>query len=164
MDPLILNDAGRIIQIETFFTLYPAQENGLRILFGGEVLKKMDEISGILATYYVDTENLVAVHIGEEVLFRKPIETGETGRLIARVVRVTAKIVCVYVRVYGSSTHAPKDFTKRYEGFGLCAVINKKTKAMLQDLDPYSDGTIASDIALEVIELQRSIRRKLGGS
>ena len=159
------NAAGRVIEIETSFSLYPAQENGLKILFGGEVLKKMDEISGILASLYIGTKDLIAMHVAELVLFEKPITTGEVGKVIARVVRVTEKIVCVYIQVFGGSTQEPDAFTTRYEGFGLCVVTKKNgrknSRKMLRNLEPYSDETPLSDIALKVIEFLRSTRIEL---
>ena len=153
----VKNDAGQIIQLESFFILFPGMENNIRILFGGEVLKSMDEISGSLANLYLATPDLVAVHVGEEVLFLEPIRQTEAGKVVARVLLVTEKIICIYIEVWGGKPNNPEVFTRRYTGFGLCAVIDKNGE-MLKNLKPYRDPSEITKLAELVINFQKNIR------
>ena len=152
------NDGGKIIQLESFFILFPGMENGLRMLFGGKVLESMDEISGSLANLYLATPGLVAIHAGEEVLFLEPIRSGEAGKIIARVLLVTKKIICVYIEVWGGKPSEPEQFTRRYTGFALCAVINEKGE-VVKDLRPYRDQSQITEYAEQVVNFQRTIRK-----
>lgn len=154
------NNDGKIVQLESFFILFPGMENGLRMLFGGKVLESMDEISGSLANLYLATPGLVAIHAGEEVLFLKPIRSGEAGKVIARVLLVTEKIICVYMEVWGGKPNEPDKFTRRYVGFGLCAVINKEGK-MIHNLEPYQDPSNLTQSAEQVVSFQRMLRKSI---
>ncbi|MBI4142951.1 hypothetical protein HY480_03700 [Candidatus Uhrbacteria bacterium] len=151
---------GRIVTLESFFTLFPGLENSYRMLFGGKVLEIVDEVSGSLATLFVGTPGHQAVHVGEEVLFLQPILAGEAGKVAARVVLGTEKIVCVHVVVSGGDLQRPETFTTRYEGFGICAILDPRG-AMVRTLEPYDDGTDIARIARTVIEFQRSLRKQL---
>lgn len=158
------NAAGRIVRLESFISLFPGRENGLKMLFGGEILKSMDEISGNLATLFAGQENYQAVHAGEIVYFEKPITTAEVGRIIARVVLCTDKIVCVYIEVYGGSPRKPEAFTLRYEGFGLCVILDASDPEhhrMVQNLEPYNDGSPIVPIARKAIAFQKRTRNAL---
>ncbi len=154
------NTAGRVIQLESFFILFPGMENGLRILFGGEVLKSMDEISGSLANLYAADPRFTAVHVGEEVLFLKPICQGEAGKVIAKVLVVTGQIICVYIEVWGGRPTQPDMFTRRYVGLGLCAVIDEQGK-MVKDLEPYRDPSELTQYAEAVIAFQKNLRNSI---
>ncbi|MDP3792514.1 MAG: hypothetical protein Q8Q89_02170 [bacterium] len=159
--PLFLKNAdGKIVQLESFFILFPGMENGLRMLFGGKVLESMDEISGSLANLYLATPGLVAIHAGEEVLFLEPIQSGEAGKIVARVLLVTEKIICVYIEVWGGKPSEPEQFTRRYAGFALCAVINE-TGEMVKNLSPYRDPSKTTDYAEQVVVFQKNIRKSL---
>ena len=158
------NEAGRIVRLESFISLFPGRENGLKMLFGGEVLKSMDEISGNLATLFVGRENHQAVHAGEIVYFEKPITAAEVGRIIARVALCTDKIVCVYTEVHGGSPQKPESFTLRYEGFGLCVILDTtdpQQHRMVQNLEPYNDSSSVAPIAREAIAFQKRTRNAL---
>lgn len=152
------NNDGKIVQLESFFILFPGMENGLRILFGGKVLESMDEISGSLANLYLATPGLVAIHAGEEVLFLESIRSGEAGKVIARVLLVTEKIICVYIEVWGGKLNEPDKFTRRYVGFGLCAVINEKEE-MVKNLQPYQDPSSLTQYAEQVVTFQRTLHK-----
>ena len=154
------NDVGKIVRLESFFVLFPGMENSLRMLFGGKILESMDEISGSLANLYLATPGLVAVHAGEEVLFLEPILAGEAGKVIAKVLLVTEKIICVYIEVWGGQVQEPDKFTRRYIGFGLCAVINEEGK-MVHNLKPYQDSSNLTRYAEQVINFQRILRKSI---
>ena len=154
------NDEGRVIQLESFFTLFPGRENSFKILFGGKVLELMDEISGSLASLYIATPGLQAVHAGEEVLFLDPIRSSETGKVIARILLVTEKIICIHVEVWGGQNQEPDNFTRRYVGFGLCAVVDDQGK-MVHDLKPYRDPSPLTEIAERVLNFQRNLRKSI---
>ncbi len=151
---------GRIVTLESFFTLFPGLENSYRMLFGGKVLEIVDEVSGSLATLFVGTPCRQAVHVGEEVLFLQPIRAGEAGKVTARVVHCTEKLIGIHVTVFGGDLQRPDTFTKRYEGFGICAILDADG-AMVRTLEPYDDGTTTASIARTVIEFQRSLRKQL---
>lgn len=152
---------GQIVQLEQFLILSPGRENGMDMMFGGEVLKAIDEISGSLATLFIAREGLRAVHVGEEVFFHKPIRSGECAHVVARVALSTDKIVCAHVVVRGGNPETPDAFDLRYEGFGLCAVIDR-TRTLVRDLTPYTstDARLVA-IAQRVVEFQRNTRRAL---
>lgn len=154
------NGEGKIVQLESFFILFPGMENGLRMLFGGKVLESMDEISGSLANLYLATPGLVAIHAGEEVLFLEPIRSGEAGKIIARVLLVTEKIICVYIEVWGGQPHKPDQFTRRYAGFALCAVINENGEMVL-NLQPYRDPSKLTEYAEQVVIFQKTLRKSI---
>lgn len=154
------NSEGKVIQLESFFVLFPGRENGFKILFGGKVLEMMDEISGSLANLYLATEGLLAIHAGEEVLFLEPIRSSEVGKVVARVLLVTEKIICVYVEVYGGQVQHPDQFTRRYAGFGLCAVINEKGE-IFHNLEPYRDPSEMTRYAEEVTNFQKNLRKSI---
>lgn len=130
------------------------------MLFGGKVLESMDEISGSLANLYLATPGLVAIHAGEEVLFLEPIRSGEAGKIIARVLLVTEKIICVYIEVWGGRPQGPNNFTRRYAGFALCAVI-KESGEVIRNLQPYRDPSKMTEYAEQVVIFQRTIRKSI---
>lgn len=154
------NADNKIVQLESFFILFPGMENSLRMLFGGKVLESMDEISGSLANLYLATPGLVAIHAGEEVLFLEPIRSGEAGKVIARVLLVTEKIICVYIEVWGGQPQKPDQFSRRYAGFGLCAVINEKEE-MVKNLQPYRDTSNLTEYAEQVVVFQKTLRKSI---
>lgn len=156
----VKNSAGKVVQLESFFILFPGMENGLRILFGGEVLKSMDEISGSLANLYLADPGLTAVHVGEEVLFLEPIRQGEAGKVVARVLLVTEKIICVYIEVWGGPLAKPNTFTRRYVGFGLCAIVDKQGK-MIKNLETYRDPSELTQCAESVVAFQKNLRNSI---
>src|SRR3989344_2887171 len=120
------NEAGRIVRLESFISLFPGRENGLKMLFGGEVLKSMDEISGNLATLFVGRDNHQARH--------------------------------------GGSPQKPESFTLRYEGFGLCVILDTtdpQQHRMVQNLEPYNDSSSVAPIAREAIAFQKRTRNAL---
>lgn len=154
------NAGGRVTQLESFFILFPGKENSFQILFGGKVLELMDEISGSLANLYIARPNYQTVHVGEEVLFLEPIRSSETGKVIARVLLVTEKIICIFIEVWGGKASEPDNFTRRYAGFGLCAVVNEKGE-MIKDLTPYRDPSDTTKYAEQVVEFQRTLRKSI---
>ncbi|MDP3962984.1 MAG: hypothetical protein Q8Q39_00630 [bacterium] len=135
------NVAGRIVEMETIVTLFPSNENSFKILFGGKVLEAMDELSGHLATLFIGTKHLQAMHVNENVFFEKPIESGEIGKVQARVMFSTDKIIAVYIAVYGGSMQEPDDFSLRYEGFGFCAMFDTReaVRHVQRNLTPYEN-------------------------
>ena len=154
------NQAGKITKLEDKFVVSPEMENGLRILFGGKVLELMDEASGTLANHYLSDPELVAVHVGEEVFFPRPISSGEIGTVIAKVLLVTEKIICVHVEIWGKQPSKRHRFTRRYAGFGLCAVIDKNGK-MIKDLELYRDPSKLTEYAEQVVKFQRNLRKSI---
>lgn len=156
----VKNSEGKIVQLESFFNLFPGMENSLRMLFGGKILESMDEISGSLANLYLATPGLVAIHAGEEVLFLEPIRSGEAGKVIARILLVTEKIICVYIEVWGGPANDPDKFTRRYAGFGLCAVVNKNSE-MVRNLQPYRDPSKLTEYAEQVVNFQKILRKSI---
>ena len=160
--PLFLkNGAGKIMGLEYTFIVSPKMENGRRILFGGKVLELMDEASGTLANYYYSKKpKQVVVHTGEEVHFLKPLRAGETGKVIARVLLVTKKIICIYMEVRGGQPGKNTKLTRRYAGFGLCAAINKEGK-MIKNLKPYRSRAGLTGQAERIVKFQRMIRKEI---
>lgn len=156
---------GRVIELSSVVVLSPSRENSFKILFGGNVLTSMDEISGNLATLFVGSPDRCGMHVGEAVLFEEPIETGEIGMVVARVAYGTEKIIVVYIAVYGGKPQEPNNFTLRYEGFGLCAVfdLTDPNRAIVRDLDPYADPDYPELVerAKEELAHQRDMRKKL---
>ena len=157
------NNEGRVVQLESFVVLSPVKENSIRILFGGKILESIDEISGMLANLYLAREGFVASHSSENVHFFRPIRTTEMGRIMAHLLLVTEKIICVYVEVWGGKATHPDNFTLRYAGFGLCAVINEQTEIMVKDLEPYRDlsNLYMTEWAEKVVEFDRSLRKAI---
>lgn len=152
------NEQGQVVQLESFFNLFPGRENSFKILFGGKILETMDEISGSLANLYLATPGWQAVHVGEEVLFLQPIRAGESGKVIAKVLLVTEKIICVYVEVWGGRSEEPDRFTRRYVGFGLCAVVDMQG-IMIKHLTTYRDPSPLTAIAEHVVAFQKELRQ-----
>jgi hypothetical protein len=130
------------------------------MLFGGEVLKAMDEVSGSLASMYLNDPDLITVHVGEEVLFMTPIRQGEAGVVVARVVLVTTQIISIYIEVWGGSMNQPEKFTRRYVGFGQCAVLDENG-VMRKNLEPYRDPSPAAALAEQVVEFQKQLRKSV---
>jgi len=158
----VRNNAGRIVQSEGSFILFPGAENGLRIMFGGKILKSMDEVSGYLANLYIATPGLASVHSSVLVLFLKPIRSGEAGKVIARIILVTEKIICVYMEMWGGHLNQPDKFTLRYVGVGFCVVSDKNGDGeMIKTLEPYREEAEITEYAEKLIELVRSLRRMI---
>lgn len=163
------NSAGQIIELENSFIVLPGRENGLKMLFGGEVLKSMDELSGTLANYFLAIPHWQAVHAGEIVYFEKPLLAGESGKIIARVMLVCEKIICVYIAVFGGPMQKPDEFTLRYEGFGLCAVLDTSRAPQIHTvhtLSPYEDMEHPQIVAIarDAVEFQKRTLRALKAS
>ncbi len=151
---------GRVVELKKFFEVFPEGENGRKMLFGGKVLDVIDELSGSLATMFVGTKGLQSVHVGHTVIFARSIRVGESALAVSRVVFSTKKIMCVHTRVFGGNTQSPNEFTRRYEGFGLCAVLDEND-AMVKDLEPYTDGSLLAAHGSRVIAFQRKLAKAL---
>ncbi|MDO8557962.1 MAG: hotdog domain-containing protein [bacterium] len=151
---------GRVVELKKFFEVFPEGENGRKMLFGGKVLEVIDELSGSLATLFVGTKGLPSIHVGHTVIFMKPIRVGESALAVSRVVFSTKKIICVHTRVFGGNTQLPGEFTKRYEGFGLCAVLDANN-VMVKNLEPYTDRSEFATLGSRIIGFQRKLVKAL---
>jgi len=154
------DEKGRVVRLRSWVTLFPGRQNGFKMLFGGEVLKTVDELSGNLATAFVATPGLQAVHTSEDVHFYKPLQGSEAGLVIASVVLATEKIVCVHIAVVGGDAQDPSAFSLRYRGFGLCAILAGEG-TMVNWLTPYEGNPALVPTARKVVEFHREIRKEL---
>jgi acyl-CoA hydrolase len=154
------NSAGRVVGLKDFVSVFPGRANSFRILFGGEVLKTMDELSGSAANLFMGDPDLTAVHVSEFVWFTKPLRADEAGVVVAKVVLVTDRIISVYIEVWGGALGDPENYTLRYSGFGQCAVLDA-SGAMKKDLEPYRDPSPIAGVAERVVEFQKDLRPAL---
>ena len=115
---------GRLIEVRQLGVLFPNMASHLMIQFGGEILKIVDEVSANLSSLYSGRQ---AVHVGEEIFFRKSIIVGETTQMLCRVVHTTEKIIVVHTQIFGGEFDLSR-FTLRYEGFSLCGLIGENGK------------------------------------
>lgn len=115
---------GRLIEARQLGVLFPNMASHLMIQFGGEILKIVDEVSANLCSLYSGRQ---AVHVGEEIFFRKSIIVGETTQMVCRVVHTTQKMIVVHTQIFGGEFDLNR-FTLRYEGFSLCGIIGQDGK------------------------------------
>ncbi len=151
---------GRIIEVRQLGVLFPNMASHMMILFGGEILKIVDEVSGALASLFASQQS---VHIGEEVFFRRAIMIGETTRIIFRVVLTTPKIIVVHIQIFGGGFDIEK-FNLRYEGVSLCGVLGPDGKLAPVPqllLPPEKRNTRIAEIAQSVVNFQKETIKKL---
>src|SRR4030065_2832653 len=123
---------GRLIEVHQLGILFPNMATHLMMQFGGEIVRVVDELSASLSSLYAGRQ---AVHVGEEIFFRRAIMVGETTRMIFRVVHTTQRIIVVHTQIFGGEFNLDQ-FTLRYEGFSLCGIIGADGKlAELLQLD-----------------------------
>ncbi|MCI0531164.1 MAG: hypothetical protein L0Y74_04340 [candidate division Zixibacteria bacterium] len=128
---------GRLIEVRQLGVLFPNMASHLMIQFGGEILKIVDEVSANLSSLYSGRQ---AVHVGEEIFFRKSIIVGETTQMVCRVVHTTEKIIVVHTQIFGGEFDLSR-FTLRYEGFSLCGIIGENGK-----LDAVPQLSVTNDV------------------
>lgn len=151
---------GRIIEVRQLGVLFPNMASHMMILFGGEILKIVDEVSGALASLFASQQS---VHIGEEVFFRKAIMIGETTRIIFRVVHTTPKIIVVHTQIFGGEFDI-ENFNLRYEGVSLCGVLGpdgKLAPVPQLSLPAEKRNTRIAEIAQSVVNFQKETIKKL---
>lgn len=149
--------SGRVVRLRKAFILFPSQENHSHMLFGGKVLENMDELSGMLATAATGHQ---AVHVGQEVFFRKPISTGESAIAVAELQVVTEKLIGIHIAVHGGDLRHPDQFSLRYEGIAICVALDAQG-TMIRTLTPYSAGTELARATLDVMASQRETLKRL---
>ncbi len=151
---------GRIIEVRQLGVLFPNMASHMMILFGGEILKIVDEVSGALTSLFTGQQS---VHIGEEVFFRKAIMIGETTRIIFRVVHTTPKIIVVHTQIFGGEFEI-ENFSLRYEGISLCGVLGPDGKlAAVPQLSLQAErrNSRIAEIAQGVVNFQKETIKKL---
>lgn len=153
---------GRLIEVRQLGVLFPNMASHLMMQFGGEILKIVDEVSASLCSLFAGRQ---AVHVGEEIFFRKAIIVGETTRMIFRVVHTTPKIIVVHSQIFGGEFQLDR-FTLRYEGFSLCGIIGadgKLSEVPQLAVAPQEKYEKIAQIAQEVVSHQRNLLNRLDG-
>lgn len=148
---------GKRIGLVSTGILMPDQTNHLRIQFGGEVLKKFDELSGELAGLYCGS----VVHASELVIFSNPLFVGKPYEFEIRVIFTTDRFVVLLVLV----RDAEHPDTLCYGGFATCAKIDGEGKS-IADVPPFdapAGWTEPETVALarEYFELQKKANKHL---
>ncbi len=151
---------GRLIEVHQLGILFPNMATHLMMQFGGEILKVVDEVTGTLSSIFAGRQ---AVHLGQEVFFRKPIMVGETTQMKFRVVLTTQKFIVVHTEVFGGELDIDR-FTLRYEAFSICGIIGadgRLAEVPQLTLPPNEKHERIAKIAEEVVHNQGGLLKKL---
>lgn len=83
--------------------IFPNALNDHSTLFGGELLKWMDEVAYITAIRFCRQE-MVTVST-DKIMFRKPVKEGSIIELVGKVTQVGNATITVTVEIYAESFH-----------------------------------------------------------
>ena len=101
-----LNDNISFARTESEFLMQPDQMNPQGTVHGGEIMKTMDTIAGIVARKHC--KGKVVTRRLDEVEFYKPIEIGDIITVIAQLIYVGTSSMEIVVQIY---LHNLKDFS-----------------------------------------------------
>ena len=119
-----------------FKAVFPCMLNANNTLFGGEILKWMDEVAYIAATRFA-RKTMVTIST-EQVDFKQPIPSGILVELIARVVHVGRTSLKVEVSIFLEQLDSDKR-TKAVTGhFNFVAVDSNKKPTPIFDEEQQS--------------------------